>query len=158
MIYYTLRKILTKNPHINLKNEVGSATLLGSTAFCSGFIWQPCVNMFSSLGFVGCAIGTGTVCAITFFLAIRVFRLIYSKIFESVGENNYINLKKDAQLSIAIGGAAACFVATDPLLPGKIYFSIIGNFLKVPFGVTPDMSPLTAMVTAGSSTAGIYLL
>jgi len=83
-----------------------------------------------------------------FFLAIRVFRLIYSKIFDSVGENNYINLKKDAQLSMAIGGAAACFVATDPLLPG--------NFLKVPFGVTPEMTPLGAMTTAGSSTAVGY--
>jgi len=139
--------MITGNKEINLYNEFGSATLLGSSAFFSGFVWQPTVNFFGFLGFTGCAFSTGLVCSLVFFAALRFFRIIYSSIL-AVEKGTYINLKKDAQLSFCIGGASACFVATDPLLPGNI----LGNI----FGVTPTMSPLLGMTLAGSSTGTGY--
>lgn len=48
-----------------------------------------------------------------FFSGLRLARLAYAPIFEGVEEATYANLKADAALSVAVGGAAGCFLGTD---------------------------------------------
>ena len=48
-----------------------------------------------------------------FFLGLRFGRYFMSPVLTGIPACNYNNLKADAQLSVAIGGATACFVGTD---------------------------------------------
>jgi hypothetical protein len=66
----------------------------------------------------------------------------------SIDAGNYQNLKNDASLSLAIGGASGAFVGTD-----VAYLGGEGNFLRPLVGVEPDMSQIEGCVRAGTSTA-----
>jgi hypothetical protein len=63
----------------------------------------------------------------------------------SVEPNNYKNLKNDASLSLAIGGASGAFVGTD-----VAYLGGEGNFLRDLIGVEPDMSQFEGCFRAGN--------
>jgi len=70
--------------------------------------------------------------------------------------NNYKNLKNDASLSLAIGGASSAFVGTD-----VAYLNGEGNFLRPLVGVEAHMSQLEGCLRAGktplfSSRIGAY--
>ncbi len=111
-IYYSIKKII--DPSINIKNEVHTGLFLGSAAFCSGFLWQPCVNMLQGmdLPFVGVALGTWAACGTAFFGGLRLFRSVYSPVL-NIAPNSKDNIVHDAFLSASIGGASGGFVGTD---------------------------------------------
>lgn len=95
---------------------------------------------------MGVATGTWAVCGFSFFVGLRLFRSLYSKIGLSVAGGSYENLKTDAALSVSIGGATGAFVGTD-----VNYLPAQNPFLDV-FGVLPTDSTLAGCVKAGSST------
>jgi len=146
------RPIESKLPEPALPDELQTAILLGSAAFCSGTVWQPVVNAFGSLNFPfdTTFAGTGIICAGVFFIGLRAGRLIYGQtgILPAVATNSYQNLKSDAWLSVAIGGGSACFVGTD--------YNLLGNPLKDYFGIQPTDSALLGCARAGASTAFGY--
>lgn len=149
LAYCALKKSLLPNDtSISMKNEVHTALLLGSAAFCSGTVWQPTVNFLHNtahLSFNETLVGTGTVCTLAFFIGLRMGRMLYSRVFSDIEASNYANLKADIGLSVAIGGAGACFVGTD--------VSFADNWLRPLVGVEATAHPLSGCVLAGSSTA-----
>lgn len=73
--------------------------------------------------------------------------MVYSPLL-SIEGNNYKNLKNDASLSLAIGGASGAFVGTD-----VNYLGGDGNFLRPYVGVEAGMTDIEGCVRAGTSTA-----
>jgi hypothetical protein len=135
----------------SIKQEVSVATWLGAAAFCSGTLWQPSVNLFSGLGFHFPVVFlcVGAICGVAFFVGLRLGRRVFQTI--GIAAANAHNLREDAGLSVAIGGAAAMFVGTDVTIPK--------NALDGVFGVFPEMGALEGCIRAGSSTAvGFALL
>jgi hypothetical protein len=147
-LYYTLKKLVYKRS-IDLKTEYNIGFFLGSAAFCSGFIWQPSVNLLQalSLPFVGVAFGTWATCGIAFLAGLRVFRILYSPII-SIEPPTKANFVGDAQLSVSIGGATGAFVGTD-----VVYLNGEGNFLRPLVGVEATDSALIGCFKAGSATS-----
>jgi hypothetical protein len=133
----------------DLAAESQTALWLASAAMCSGTIWQPAVNalMAVSPNFVPVAVGTGAICGAAFYTGLRLGRSFYGGALglKAIAPPSYTNLKADAWLSMAVGGASACFVSTD--------FGLAGNGIKDVFGVRPDDSAFIGMVRAGGSTA-----
>ena len=113
--YCAIKKGVTGDKDINVGKELQVGIMLGSAAVCSGGIWQPTVNALQGAGvdFTNSVIATGGVATLAFFTGLRLARLAYSPIFEGVEEATYANLKADAALSVAVGGAAGCFLGTD---------------------------------------------
>ena len=72
-------------------------------------------------------------------------RLAYGKIFKGVDEPTYANLKADAALSVAVGGAAGCFLGTD------ISYAA-ANWMAPAIGIPSTATPLMASTLAGTST------
>lgn len=146
--YMALKKAFVPSADINMTAEAQTGLLLASAAFCSGGIWQAALNQFTNAGctFTQAAVGTGVVCGASFYGGLRAFRAIYSKAgLTHIEGPSYLNLRNDAQLSVAIGGASAAFVGTD--------VSFADNFLRPLVGVEEGMSNLAGCVTAGASTA-----
>jgi len=114
-------------------------------------MWQPSVNFFAGLGFnfpvvFACV---GAVCGLTFFAGLRFGRQAMQGM--GIAPPNGHNLREDAGLSVAIGGASAMFVSTDVTIPK--------NALDTVFGVFPEMGVIEGCLRAGSSTAvGFALL
>ena len=71
--------------------------------------------------------------------------LIYASILEGVEEATYANLKADAALSLAIGGAAGYFLGTDVSYGAA-------NYLGGAIGIQDTYSPLAFSAYAGTST------
>ena len=92
-------------------------------------------------------IATGGVATLAFFtgLSLRLGRLVYAPIFEGVEEATYANLKADAALSVAVGGAAGCFLGTDVSYGAA-------NYLGSIIGIQDSFSPLVSSAIAGTST------
>ena len=65
---------------------------------------------------------------------------------QGVPVGNYENLKADAQLSVAIGGATGCFVGTDVSYGDA-------NWLRPLIGVEDGMGAVHGSILAGTSTA-----
>lgn len=145
--YYILKSFV--DPSIKISTEMQTATLLGGAAFCSGAAWQPLVNALqcNGLPFEGVAMGTWVGCSIAFFGGLRLMRIAMSPA-GTVAGNDYDNLKKDASLSFAIGGATGAFVGTD-----VVYKEGAGNFLKDAVGILETDSNLMGCVKAGASTS-----
>jgi hypothetical protein len=84
---------------VDMKQEVQTASHLGSAAAVSGFMWQPTLNALQALecGFTECMLGVGASCTLAFYVGLRVFRKLYGGVlkWEHVQENNYKNLKGD---------------------------------------------------------------
>lgn len=146
-LWLTAKKAITGDDTINLEAEAQTGILLASAAFCSGGAWQVAVNAFQSAGlsFNTTMIATTGVCGMAFFTGLRLGRQVYGPIFAGVDTPNYANLKADAALSVAVGGAAGCFVGTDVSYAGA-------NWLRPVVGVEEFHAATTASVLAGSST------
>ena len=146
--YMAIKKAVTGSADIDMTAQAQPGIFLGSAAVCSGGIWQPFVNTLQAagLGFNTSLVLTAGAGTLAFFSGLRLGRLIYSPIFAGVEEANYANLKADAALSVAVGGAAGCFVGTDVSYAGA-------NWLRPLLGVEETCASTTASVLAGSSTA-----
>jgi len=144
--YCAVKKAVTGSEDIELGKELQVGIMLGSAAVCSGGIWQPTVNALQSAGweFTNSVIATGGVATLAFFTGLRLARLAYSPIFDGVEEATYANLKADAALSVAVGGAAGCFLGTD--------ISYGAANWMTPIGIQETYSPLLASTVAGTST------
>eukprot|EP00567_Pseudictyota_dubia_P017567 CAMPEP_0197451478 /NCGR_PEP_ID=MMETSP1175-20131217/29012_1 /TAXON_ID=1003142 /ORGANISM="Triceratium dubium, Strain CCMP147" /LENGTH=336 /DNA_ID=CAMNT_0042984207 /DNA_START=200 /DNA_END=1210 /DNA_ORIENTATION=+ len=145
--YMAVKKAVTSNKEIDVGRELQVGVMLGSAAMCSGGIWQPTVNALQSAGweFTNSVIATGGVCTLAFFTGLRLARLAYSPIFEGVEEGTYANLKADAALSVAVGGAAGCFLGTDVSYGAA-------NWMGSAIGIQETYSPGLASAVAGTST------
>ena len=145
--YYALKSLASND--IDMKKELSTAVFLGSAAFCSGFAWQPVVNVLQGLDvpFMGVALGAWSVCGASFYVGLRLFRTVYSPLI-MVAPGSSKNVVDDAMLSLSIGGAAGGFVGTD-----AVYQNGDGNFLKPLVGVQPSDAALTACAKAGSATS-----
>ena len=146
-LYYALKSIVS--PDVKVGQEMQTGFFLGSAAFFSGTAWQPVVNTLQAAGlpWLGVSVGTWALCGFSFFVGLRFFRALYSKMGLSVAGGSYANLKTDASLSVAIGGATGAFVGTD-----VNYLPAQNPFLDY-FGVAPTDSALTGCIKAGSSTS-----
>ena len=77
-------------------------------------------------------------------VVVVLVRILYSPL-TSVEPNNYANLKADAGLAVAVGGATGCFVGTD------VTFG--DNWLRPVVGIEDGTGDVAASIIAGSSTA-----
>jgi len=148
-VFMAVKKAVTGNDNIDLSVELQTGILLGSAAFCSGTMWQPIVNALSATGygFNTAVTGTTLVCGLAFFGGLRLGRGVYPQLgMSGVEAASYSNLKTDAALSLAVGGATGAFVGTDIGFGAQ-------NWLRPVVGIEESMGELAGMVTAGSSTA-----
>lgn len=146
-LYMTGKKAIA-DPTIDITTQAQTGILLGSAAVCSGGIWQPFVNALQAAGwsFNASVLATTGACSLAFFTGLRLGRGVYGRAFEGVEEATYANLKADAALSVAVGGAAGCFVGTDVSYEAA-------NWMRPVLGVEETASATTASILAGSSTA-----
>lgn len=142
--FYGLKKALV-DPSIDMGETVGSGVWLASAAFCSGFAWQPIVNFWQgmSVDFNTVFAGTWAGCGLAFYTGLRIGRIV----MPWMPSGDYRNLKNDASLSVAIGGATAVFVGTDTA------YNPDQNWLRPVVGIEDGDSDIVGMVKAGSSTA-----
>lgn len=149
-LFYSLKHtFFVQNPSESLSQTASTGLFLASAAYCSGSVWQPVVNLLQAggLSFVGVTAVTTTLCAGAFFAGLRGGRVVYPTLGLAVAPASYKNLKNDASLSLAIGGAGGGFVGTDiNYLPGQ-------NFLKDLVGVDAADSVSVACTKAGSATS-----
>lgn len=133
---------------LNPVKEAQTGLLLATAAFCSGFVWQPTVNVLQGLelGFNACAGGTVAACGTAFFVGLRLGRFMYGSLMEGVEAASYANLKADVGLSLSIGGATGCFVGTDVSFGDA-------NWLRPVVGIEESFSDMLGQVKAGTSTA-----
>lgn len=148
-LYYSLKKA-TLDPAIDVVKEAHTALFLGTAAFCSGFVWQPAVNVLQAAGtlpFSGVILGAWAAGTIAFFSGLRIGRAVYSPVLY-VAKASDKNFKDDVMLSAAIGGAAGGFVGTD-----TAYLNAVGNPLKEIVGITGQEHEIVQMIKAGQSTS-----
>jgi hypothetical protein len=147
--YYTLKKVLY-DKSIVVGEQAHVSLWLATAAAMSGGMWQPFVNFFQSegieLSFNSSMAATLVCCGSMFYTGLRGGRYFYSAVLTGVPRGNYYNLIADAQLSVAIGGATACFVGTD-----VSYMD--ANWLRPIIGVEDGMSNVHGAILAGTSTA-----
>lgn len=146
-LYMAGKKAVTGNKDIDIGEQLQVGVMLGSAAVCSGGVWQPTVNALQAAGwdFTNSVVATGGVATLAFFTGLRLARLAYSPIFEGVEEATYANLKADAALSVAVGGAAGCFLGTDVSYGAA-------NYMGSAIGIQDTFSPALASAVAGTST------
>ncbi len=144
--YYMLKSMI--DPTVDIKQELHTGIFLASAAFCSGAAWQPTVNLLqgANLSFTQVLVGTTIATMSAFYVGLRGGRGIYSN-FLQVAPADYANLRGDAQLSLAIGGACGAFVGTDTA------YLVDQNYLKGVVGIEDADSALTGCIKAGSSTS-----
>lgn len=151
--FYAIKKALF-DPSIKMSDTFQLGVWLASAAFLSGGAWQPLVNMFQTKGVYmdgimpfNNAVAAVTVgCGTMFYVGLRLGRSIYQPIMPALPGPDYGNLRGDAQLSLAVGGATGCFVGTDTSYGAE-------NWMTGLLGITDDDAILTGMIKAGSSTA-----
>jgi hypothetical protein len=151
--FYAIKKALF-DPSIKMSDTFQLGVWLASAAFMSGGAWQPAVNCFQTKGvysdgilpFNNAVVATTIVCGSMFYVGLRLGRSIYQPIMPALPGPDYGNLRSDAQLSIAVGGATGCFVGTDTSYGAE-------NWMTGLLGVGDDDAILTGMIKAGSSTA-----
>jgi len=146
--FYGLKKA-TVDDSIIMQQEFETGLWLASAAFCSGAVWQPCVNVLqgANLSFNSVFIGTWIGCGAAFYTGLRIGRTILPNFTTYIEESNYDNAKSDRELSVAIGGATGFFVGTDAAyLPDQ-------NFLIDVVGIKDGTPDLTGCAIAGTSTA-----
>lgn len=123
------------------------------------------VNFFhdtAHLEFNGVAGGVVVGCSFAFFAGLRFGRLLWSPILNGVAPSSYANLKADALLGVAVGGATGAFVGTDVSFggieqvaadTGAITVTPDTNWLRPLVGIESSTAPLQGMAIAGTSTA-----
>ena len=139
---------------VDVAAESHTATLLMTACMYSGTAWQPLVNVMhaASFTFVPAAAGTMLGCTIAFFVGLRFGRIIWSSKLRGVAAPSYANLKADAQLSLAVGGATGSFVGTDVGFVDPTT-GVDTNILRPIVGVEETVGDLHGCVLAGTSTA-----
>lgn len=146
--YYMLKSMV--DPTVDTTQEIHTGVFLASAAFCSGAVWQPTVNLLqgANLSFTQVLLGTTAAAMTAFYIGLRGGRGLYSNFTSlKIAPADYVNLRGDAQLSLAIGGACGAFVGTDTAyLPDQ-------NFLKGIVGIEDADAALTGCIKAGSSTS-----
>lgn len=144
--YYALKSAM--DPTVDVTQEVHTGVFLATAAFCSGAAWQPTVNLLqgANLSFNAVVAGTTVVTMSAFYFGLRAGRGLYSN-FLKIAPADYGNLRGDAQLSVAIGGACGAFVGTDAA------YLADQNYLKGIVGIEDTDADLLGCVKAGSSTA-----
>lgn len=147
--YYTIKKFVWDDS-IVVGEQAHVALWLASAAAMSGGMWQPFVNFFQAEGLdlsFNAAMGATLVaCGSMFYTGLRAGRYFYGAVLTGVPVGNYENLKADAQLSVAIGGATGCFVGTDVSYGDA-------NWLRPLIGVEDGMGAVHGSILAGTSTA-----
>ncbi|KAJ1444639.1 hypothetical protein M885DRAFT_552406 [Pelagophyceae sp. CCMP2097] len=144
---YNMVKKALFDPKISIASELGTGVWLGAAAVCSGGVWQPLVNALQAsekLPFEAIFGGAWVGCGLAFFGGLRVGR----QLMPWITSPDNANFSTDAALSMAIGGASACFVGTD-----TAYLGGEGNFLRPLVGVEAVDSAVTGCLKAGTSTA-----
>jgi len=111
------------------RDSLVGALVLVCGGVCSGTAWQPMLNAVSDAGmpFISGACAVGSVCGLFFWVGVSAGELVRVQ----AGEGSPRSKRREflralyfaATLSLAIAGAAACFVGTDT----KYH----GNFLQV---------------------------
>mmetsp|Transcript_19194 Transcript_19194/g.41458 ORF Transcript_19194/g.41458 Transcript_19194/m.41458 type:complete len:278 (+) Transcript_19194:70-903(+) len=147
---YSVGKAALTGKSSSLPSDMTTGLWLATAAFCSGTSWQPIVNFLhddAGCSFASTAVGCGTVTGLSFFIGLRIGRIIYAPL--GLPRADYANLCGDAMLSASIGAATGTFVGTDVSFPD--------NVLLPAFGVTDNMSDLEGMVRAGASTSAGFL-
>ncbi len=148
--YYLGKKILYDRS-IVVGEQAHVALWLAAAAFASGGMWQPFVNFFQACSGEGNHFNTHLMatmvgCGTMFYTGLRVGRYFLSPVLTGIPACDYNNLRADAQLSVAIGGATACFVGTDVSYGD-------GNWLRPLVGVEDSFGTIHGCVLAGTSTA-----
>ncbi|MDP2435964.1 MAG: EF-hand domain-containing protein [archaeon] len=149
VLYMTAKKLTSNDPSIDIRGqEVPTALLLATAAMCSGSIWQPLVNVLQAAGvpFGSTLMLATAICGLSFFTGLRAGRALYHPRFPGIAQSSYANLKADAFLSLAVGGASGAFVGTD------ISYGA-ANWLSGSVGIPSTSSAFNASILAGSSTA-----
>ena len=95
-------------PGISMAKEMQTGAFLAGATFLSGFVWQPICNVLETQPFLVAATGVGVGCGSAFFTGLRLGRRLLP--FPAVDYATNTNLRDDASLSVAIGGATGTFV------------------------------------------------
>jgi len=148
-LYMAGKKMVTGDDSIDMTAQLQTGVWLGSAAVFSGTAWQPTVNALQAAewSFGPAMVATGAVGTAAFYTGLRVFRKLYSPIMAGVEEATYANLKADAALSVAVGGAAGAFLGTD------LSYGATASILQPIVGIPETAAATTASMLAGSSTA-----
>lgn len=91
-------------------------------------------------------------CSAGFFFGLRLGRQLWSRSMPAVAAPSYKNLKADAQLSVAVGGATGAFVGTDTGFVNATT-GVDSNWLRPIVGVEDNVSDVAGCVLAGTSTS-----
>ena len=105
------------------------------------------VNYSCAFSFNTACMMTTIGCGLMFYTGLRLGRSIYRPILPVVPGPDYLNLRMDAQLSMAVGGATGCFVGTDVSYGSSNWLGVFG------IGVEETDSVLEGMIKAGTLTA-----
>jgi hypothetical protein len=116
----------------------------------SGFVWQANVNLAIqySIDFSGAFFIVWSLSGLTFFVAYVLHGYLIQNYAQSkIARYSTSDFWHDAEISIAVGCSAACFVGTS------VRGEFKGNWLAPLFGEPDEESlPLPAMLAAGAST------
>lgn len=128
-----------------------STVRVACSSFWSGFVWQANVNLAIQhhLTFTTAFLLVWCLSGLTFFGAYVVHGYVIRNYLLTDYKNNLscINLLHDAEISLAVGCSAACFVGTS------VRKEFEGNWLAILFGEPDEESfLLPAMLAAGAST------
>lgn len=120
------------------------------SSFWSGFVWQANVNLAIQyrMSFSFAFLVVWSLSGLTFFVAyVLNGYVIQNYVQKEIASYSISDFWHDAEISIAVGCSAACFVGTS------VRGEFDGNWLTPLFG-EPDeeSSPLLVMLTAGAST------
>lgn len=147
----------------DLTTQFHTSVMLSTACIFSGTAWQPVVNFFhgtAGLDFNSVALATTLCCTGAFFTGLRVARALWSPLLSGVAKASYANLKADALLSVAVGGATGAFVGTDVTFATTTGADglatgvpVDSNWLRPIVGIEAEASQLQGMALAGSSTA-----
>lgn len=120
--------------------DIKISAWLSCAAFASGGLWQPTVNVLSMVSSDALLMGpiTGIACGSIFLGGLRSGRRVFDL------QPNYQNAKDDAVLSCKVAGGTGLFVTTVTGLQNNVFEGLLG--------ITENMPPLDACMTAGSST------
>lgn len=111
------------------RDSFANALVLVCGGVCSGAAWQPMLNAVSDAGmpFVQGACVVGSACGLFFWAGVSAGELVKMQTGEGSPRSKRREYRRElyfsATLSLAIAGAAACFVGTDA--------KYRGNFLQV---------------------------
>lgn len=131
--YFLLKSLMAKD--ISVAKELQTGGFLAGATFLSGFAWQPICNIFETAPFLTAAAAVGAGCGSAFFVGLRAGRSLLP--FPAVEGPTTTNLRDDATLSVAIGGATGTFVG------------VVIDFADNPFIGTP-----IAIIAAASTASG----